>query len=152
METESCRGPVNSPTCPLGLKATNYIKDKSVFKAKWFTPGRRALAALSVIYTLVKGSLPFISQGSFLGSFQTLEGRKMGNESWVQVGSFILSVVLIKARPLQAYFYFQAPDSEKWGCLEPSMGFWLGEARAGHHVQTPPSPRSRPLLSGKDES
>lgn len=86
---------------------------------------------LSVIYTLVKGSLQFLSQGSILGSFQTLEGRKMGNKSWVQVESFILSMVLIKARPLQAYFYFQAPHSEKRGCLEPSMGFWLREARAG---------------------
>lgn len=100
--------PCNSPTCPLGLKATNYVKDKSVFKprSQWLTPGRGALAVLSVIYTLVKGSLQFISQGSILGSFQTLKGRKMGNKSWVQVGSFILCMVLIKARPLQAYFYF----------------------------------------------
>lgn len=144
-----------TPQSALSASKPPIISRTNVFKprSQWLTPGRGALAGLSVIYTLVKGSSQFISQGSILGRFQTtLKGRKMGNKSWVQVGSFILSTVLIKARPLHAYFYFQAPHSEKWGCLEPSMRFWLGEAGAGHHVPTPPRPRSGPPLAGKGES
>lgn len=107
---------------------------------------------LPVIYTLVRGSLQFISHGSIPDSIQILEGRKMGGtKARSKLGAFM---VLIKARTLQAkpIFYFQAPHSEKWGCLETFMGFQLGKARAGHDIQTPPSPRARPLLAGQDDS
>ena len=94
------------------------------------------MAVLSVIYTLVR-RLQLVSQGSsILGSFQALEGRKIG----VGERTELLSQPGSKARSHQAY-------SEKWG-VEPSLGFWMGEARAGYHVQIPPSQEARPLLAG----
>ena len=94
---------------------------------------------LSIIYTLVR-RLQFISQGSsILGSFQALEGRKIG----VGERTELLSQPGSKARSHQAY-------SEKWG-VEPSLGFWMGEARAGYHVQIPPSQEARPLPAGGNE-
>lgn len=106
------------------------------------TPGQGALAVLSAIYTLVRGTLQFLSQGSILSSFHTFPARQVdgGGEvkSWVQDGLFIVSVVLDKVRPLQAY-------SEKWGCLEPSMGFWLEEGRTSWWGTS--EPQGRPLLA-----
>ena len=97
------------------------------------------MAVLSVIYTLVR-RLQLVSQGSsILGSFQALEGRKIG----VGERTELLSQPGSKARSHQAY-------SEKWG-VEPSLGFWMGEARAGYHVQIPPSQEARPLLAGGNE-
>lgn len=94
---------------------------------------------LSVMYTLVK-YLQFISQGSsILGSFQALDGRKIG----VGERTELLSQPGSKARCHQAY-------SENWG-VEPSLGFWMGEARAGYHVQISPSQGARPLLAGGNE-
>lgn len=62
-----------------------------------------------------------------MGAGKTRAGFKM-----------VVSVVLDKVRPLQAY-------SEKWGCLEPSMGFWLEEGRTSCWGTS--EPQGRPLLA-----
>lgn len=51
------------------------------------------MAGLSVIYTLVRGSLQFISQGSILDSTQILEGRKKeGTKARFKLGAFMVLI------------------------------------------------------------
>ena len=126
------------------VRAQVYLEPNS----QLLPPGRRPLAiVLSVIYTLARGSLQFISQGPILGSFQTLENTKTGEQELVsgwelhsQHGShqsqtspslrFISKLPILQSRSILSLLWVPAREGQGWAS-SPDTSQPQGQATAG---------------------